>query len=146
MIRMPIVCSLTILVMSFQVASGQAKQPTGGLKAEEQKLGAMPKRILDAAISKDGCHLAFVVGRDTKSLVVVDGQEEPEYDEVRKGSLLFSPDATRVAYVAKRNTKCFVVVDGKKGPEYDGIGIGSVLFSPDGKRMAYGAFTTTLWS
>ena len=59
------------------------------------------------------------------------------YDDIMKGTPVFSPDGKRVAYSARKGGRWFVVVDGQAGPEYDGIMAGTPVFSPDGKRLAY---------
>src|SRR4029077_17436769 len=87
-----------------------------------------------------------------KALVVVDGQESQEWDEVR--GLRFSPggkhityspwsgvrtieshvppNGTRVTHSTLRDSRQSVVVDNTSVPDLDEVG-----FSPDDSRMAY---------
>jgi hypothetical protein len=69
--------------------------------------------------------------------VVVDGVEEPEYDQINGlrffDGLCFSPDSQHVVYVALRIRKWWVfsrprwriVVDDEEGPAYDDFPVGS---------------------
>jgi hypothetical protein len=67
-----------------------------------------------------------------RSWVVTDGVTGPEFDEIGKGTLVFSSDGDRVAYVGgKRETYDHratqrVVVDGAMGPEFASIDAGPV--------------------
>lgn len=86
-------------------------------------------------VSEDGKRIAYQAARGTKRVVVVDGVQGKEYDEI--ADLFFSPDGRYVRYVAKLGRKQFIVVDGVEGKQYDTVT--SVRFSADGKRMAYAA-------
>ena len=106
--------------------------PTPADKTVQQEhLGPIPSPLLAQAISKDGCHVAYVTRKGDKWLVVVDGKPELEYDAVRlaTGALFFSQakvlgptgpvfagsgDA-RVGYVAKRGIKWVVSAGAKPG-------------------------------
>lgn len=89
--------------------------------------------------SPDSKHLAYAAKRNGKWVVVVDGQEGAEYDDIGVGSPAFSPDGKRIAYSEKTDAKApwAVVADGQAGPEFDAISNPS--FSPDGKHLAYAA-------
>jgi hypothetical protein len=67
--------------------------------------------------------VAYEAKRGKKWLVVVDGEESKEYDEIWR--LRFSPDSKRVAYVAVRGGKMLVVVDREEGKECDRFWPGS---------------------
>jgi hypothetical protein len=69
--------------------------------------------------------------------VVVDGQEQKQYDRIEGGSLVFSPDSMRVAYVARAGKNHLVVVDGQEQKQYDKTKKQALVFSPDSNRMAY---------
>lgn len=71
---------------------------------------------------------------EDRDVVVIDGKESPEYDDVQ--GIEFSPDAQHVAYAARKGGKMLVVQDGKPGAKYDDID-GLLTFSPDGRRLAY---------
>jgi Tol biopolymer transport system component len=57
----------------------------------------------------------------TKWFAGIDGKEEKPYDEIKQGSLVFSPDGKHLAYIVKVNKKWAVVVDGKERKPYDSI-------------------------
>ena len=69
--------------------------------------------------------------------MVVDGQEQKQYDWPHIRSIVFSPDSQRLAYVAFDGDRPFLVVDGQEGQRYESIREGSVVFSPDSQRVAY---------
>jgi hypothetical protein len=104
-------------------------QTTG--RVSEELLGSVPAGIMATVTSKDGLHVAYVVQKGDKQLVVVDGQPGPEYDRISEGSPVFSRDGKRAAYVAQKGDKQLVVVDGQPGPEYDGIVKGGPTFRPN---------------
>jgi len=87
--------------------------------------------------SPDGKRVAYAINGGEKYLVVVDGQEEKQYDTIEGESLVFSPDSKRVGYVARAGEERFVVVDGQEGEQYDKTSLFSLVFSPDSKRLAY---------
>ncbi len=62
--------------------------------------------------SPNGERVAYVARRGEKRLIVVDGQEGPEYQFILSQPL-FSEDSAHVAYVAWENNTIVVVVDGK---------------------------------
>ncbi len=98
------------------------------------------------AISPDNRHLAYVLSRDFKRMVVLDGVEGKPYDYPPPGMPgsgpgvfyhpVFSPDGQHLAYVAYQNNEAFVVSDGLEGRRYPNIQI-SPVFSPDSRRMVY---------
>ena len=45
-------------------------------------LGRSPARAGDLVISPDGRHVAFQIGRNGKEVLVCDGQEGPEWDQI----------------------------------------------------------------
>jgi hypothetical protein len=96
-------------------------------------------------VSPNSKRVACVAKEGNKWCVVVDGKEGKQYDNIGKGTLIFSPDSRRVAYMAKEGNKWCVVVDGKEEKQYDGIGEGSIIFSPDSTRMAYKAGVGNKW-
>jgi roadblock/LC7 domain-containing protein len=86
-------------------------------------------------VSPDSKRVAYMARLGNKIFVVVDGQEEKQYDGIGATGPIFSPDSKRVAYMARLGNKRFVVVDGKEEKQYDGLA--GPLFSPDSKRVAY---------
>lgn len=92
-------------------------------------------------------HYAYSVRTGEKERVIIDGVEQPLYDEINE--IKYSPNSLRVAYVARRGDRRFVVLDGKEQKHYDGIsgmlsgketeGLNAFIFSPDSSRLAYAA-------
>jgi len=91
-------------------------------------------------------HWAYVIKRGGKQIVVLDGVEGKEYDDIPYHQRLeFSADGKHFAYVAKRAGKMVVVADGKEGRPYDEIeDLFHPLYSPDGQHLAYIASQTVL--
>jgi hypothetical protein len=61
----------------------------------------------------DGCHLAYAAERGAKRIVVADGVEGPEYDDI--GKIIFAPNG-RLAYSALLGAEWRVVSDGAVRP------------------------------
>jgi Tol biopolymer transport system component len=83
--------------------------------------------------------IAYYGKRAGKYVVVTDGIESKEYDEVNGiggPEDPFSSDGNRIAHAAKRNGKCFAVIDGKEEKPYDALLLGP-RFSLDSKHVAY---------
>ena len=91
--------------------------------------------ILIPFYSPDSNHLAYVVKKADKWLVIRDGIEGTPYDKVTEP--IFSPDSRRMLYMAYKNNKWRMVVDGKERKAYDGVSIPA--FSPDSRHLAYAA-------
>ena len=97
--------------------------------------------------SPDGKRVAFMVYKDQKQHVVLDGTPEEAYDAVY--ALTFSPDSRRFAYVAREGAFYFVVLDGAEGKRYlgssrpssptepDPSSVSVPAFSPDSRHLAY---------
>ena len=95
-------------------------------------------------VSPDCRRVAYVARGGRKRFVVVDGQEQRQYDRVETGSLGFSPDGQRVAYVALTG-KRYVAVDGQEVGQYDRVERGSLVFSHDSQRSGYVAGSGKKW-
>lgn len=80
--------------------------------------------------SPAGKHSIYMMGKDQKRLVVMDGMEGSEYDGL--GIPVFSADDDSVAYIAKKDRKYVVVADGREGIDYDAIGQNGPAFQSDG--------------
>lgn len=132
----------------------QAQQAGSEMRVQEERLGTLPDDRLHERVTWHAKHIAWIMRRGAKSMVVVDGREGPEYDDiyvhiprtfvldtVEDGKrvsreipikpdesdiswLSWSRDGKRVAYVARRGDKWFAVIDGKEGPAYDCQGSG----------------------
>ncbi len=101
--------------------------------------------------SPDGSRIAYVVKRDGKQLVIVDGFPGVAYDAVWTGlnvdgvtttvwkdfpgGPVFSADSRHVAYQAFRDKQSFLVVDGEEGPRWDSIQ--GFAIAPRAARVAY---------
>ena len=103
----------------------------------ERHIGeAHPSLVKNSVNTSPNCRrLAFVARVGKKQFVVVDGQEQKQYDRIERGSLVFSPDSRRLAYRARAGGKRFVVVDGEDQKQCDEVN--SLVFSPDSQRVAY---------
>ena len=130
-------------VMHLDPVGVRVEPDTAGehLETREKSLGKLPPEADMALFTIDPSfsHWAFVIKRGGKELVVLDGVEGKEYDEIPDHQRLeFSADGKHFAYVAKRGGKMVVVADGKEGKAYDEIEeMFHPIFSPDGKRLAY---------
>lgn len=106
----------------------------------------------DVVVSANRRHVARVVRRGDKRVVLCDRTESPEYQEVKgleAGALQFSPD-NRLAYVATRKGGSKLVLDGRevaavevKGANMWAWGPGlaktvGLLFAPHGSRWVAG--------
>lgn len=143
-----IVLAAVLLTLEGKLLSEEVKQqpPAEIMKAykvEQTKITQYRETLETPVSSADGTHYAYFVkmaplmgGSPGRVCVEVDGKTGPLYDDIGRGTLIFSPDGNRVAYVAFAKGRYFVVLDGKPGKEYDGVGCRPV-FSPDSKRIAY---------
>jgi Tol biopolymer transport system component len=95
--------------------------------------------------SQDSNNTAYVAKNDGKWFVVVNEEEEKNYDDILKYTPIFSPDGKRIAYAASEGNGMFVVVDGKEEKRYHSILKHSIAFSPDSKRIAYTAREGDKW-
>ena len=96
-----------------------------------EQLGKPVSDCLAVACSEVGWHVACVVQRGDKQLVVIDGQEvSREYAD--SSDPVFSRDGRRVAYVARKGGRSFVMLDGQEGPEDGSIVENGPAFRDDG--------------
>jgi hypothetical protein len=96
---------------------------------------AIPKKFHGKTNSK---RIAYMAQVGNKWSVDVDGQEGKPYDDISKGSFIFSPDSKRFAYIAQVGNKWFVVIDEQEGPQYDGLVDGKMVFdSPKKTSILY---------
>jgi hypothetical protein len=116
-----------------QTDTGHVGSSQASLPIEEEQLGLWPNTFLKTVLSHDGSHIAFIVPRGSKFVVIADGKESAEYDEIDSDSLQFSASG-RVAFVARNGDRHHAVIDGQVGPPFDEI---FIKFSPDGNHVAY---------
>jgi len=88
-----------------------------------------------------GTRFAYAAFRGDKLIIVLDGKESTEYDQISR--LGFSKDGQRFAYIAKRDGRYVAVVDGAESKEYDELRYS--LFSPDSKRFGFVARRENKW-
>jgi hypothetical protein len=103
--------------------------------------GVMEGHIEYISLSPDGKRTAITVKKDHNYILVVDGKEIAQYNEIYIPE--FSPDSQKVAFLAKKDKKDVAVVDGKEIGEYDDAW--EVYFSPDGKRYGFKAQKNGKW-
>jgi len=128
------VLGLTAAVL-VTVCAGITRAATPPVESELKKLGTVPTRgARQIVLSADGQHVAYVLVRANKHVVVRDDKEGPEYDSVK--GLCFSPNGKHLVYAASRLKVWFIVIDDKEGEEKYSSLTGPV-FSPNGKVLAY---------
>lgn len=95
-----------------------------------------PGYVGSPVFSKTGKRIAFVIVRDEKWLVVVDGKEGKPYSGLGN-NIEFSDDEEHVLYRADTPQGQVIVVDGVEMEPRPVIEENSYGFSPDGKRVAF---------
>jgi Tol biopolymer transport system component len=84
----------------------------------EALIGNLP--VSNLTLSPDGKRVAYIVKKDKRWVVSVNGQTGAEYDNVLPGSLQFSPDSKSLMYsVLQGGRWSRVVVDGQSGVRVD---------------------------
>lgn len=140
-----IIPSLSILLIAATPLMLRGQDP----KIESQIL-LPPEPGMQYTISPKGLHLAGVVLRGSRQVVVFDGVDGPRFDKVLNlsnqtggGKVTWSEDGARYAYHGKQGQEYVIVVDGKevsRGPwsaELEGQGqtpVHDLGFSPGGKH------------
>ena len=89
--------------------------------------------------SSDGSKFAFIVRKDNKEAVLLNGDFGPFYDKI--SFMAFSPDSRRFAYGARVGSDEMVVLDGLPGKIYDWV-LSPRFFSPDSRYFVYKARTS----
>jgi hypothetical protein len=116
----------------------------------ETQLLLPPEPGMQYELSPKGLHVAGVVLRGSRQVLVYDGADGPKFDQVLKlsnqtggGKVAFSDDGAHYAYHGKQGQEYVVIVDGKevsRGPwsaELEGQGqtpLYDLGFSPGGKH------------
>ena len=97
-------------------------------------------------LSGEGAHFLFTARRGAKWLVVLDGAEGGEYNEVRLSHWRYlGADLQHPFYAARRGDKWLVVVHGVEGKQYDEIGKSPFVFSRDAWHFAYTGRSEHKW-
>ncbi|MEP6766014.1 MAG: hypothetical protein ABJB66_17000, partial [Gemmatimonadaceae bacterium] len=91
------------------------------------------------SFSPDGKRMAYVVRKDDKWLMVVDGVESAAFDDIELGAVSFSDDSRHVAFIGRRGGKSVVVHDGAEGKVYDEINQQRPKFLHASDRVLYTA-------
>lgn len=134
------ICGLCLTVLSAEV------------KIQEQVVGPAPDAALPSyTISERGVHYAILTMKGSRSLVVVDGQEGPLFDELlsttgersltAQNAVIFSHDGEHYAYLARTGNEYILVKDGKevfRAPYWiSALRYGKLAFSPMGKHLHF---------
>jgi hypothetical protein len=114
------------------------------------KIGGSGGRSL--FVSPDGRHLAYEAVENRKHMIVLDGKEGEPYDQILRGTPIFSDDSKRLAYAAKRDGKFVVVLDTNEIAEADDVATiratgksCGMCFSPDSRHFAYTVKRSGSW-
>ncbi len=99
-------------------------------------IGTVGIENLNFLNSPDGSKFAFIIKKDAKEAVLLNGDLGPFYDKIT--FMAFSPDSSRFAYGAKVGIDETVVLDGLPGKIYDWIFLPR-FFSPDSEYFIYKA-------
>lgn len=115
------------------------KEKTGGERSEPlEGLSKGPEFDAvsdDVFFRADGSLVAYTARKNGKWIIVADGKELADFDEVF--SPILSADGATLAYVAQQSGKEFIVVRDRKGPALDYVR--NPRFSDDGRSVGYGA-------
>jgi hypothetical protein len=87
---------------------------------------------------------AYIAGKGTKQQVVVNREVGPEFEAIRRGSLVYSGDDKFFAYIARTGSKWQAVVNGRPGEPFDDFSDSGIVFSMN--RLAYAAKTGDKYS
>jgi len=84
--------------------------------------------------SPDGNKFAYIVKKDGKEAVSLNGDLSPYYDSIT--FMIFSPDSHRFAYGARIGSEEMVVLDGMPGKVYEWVFLPR-FFTPDSRYFVY---------
>lgn len=96
------------------------------------------REIREITFSKDGRHVAYEAVVGDKSIVVLDGKEGKQYDNIF--DITFSDDGEKLVYIGRLDNKSFIILNGEEYKREDGH-IRGIAFSPDGNLIAYELYT-----
>lgn len=134
-----------------QASDGATRAQGGGAKVEAQLMVA-GEPGLAFEVSPKGQHVAAVVLRGSRTVVVYDGVDGPRFDEIANlpsgsGKIAFSEDGSRWAYIGRVGHEWVVMLDGKElirgapwAQSNSARTITQLGFTPGGKHIW---FTTT---
>jgi hypothetical protein len=140
-----------ILAVTLTLFSGLA-DVLAQSKVEETIVGASAPRTPAYGISRNGVRYAILTPKGTKSVIMIDGVEGPQFDELvglRGGigtvinDVLFTDDGSRHAYLARIGSEYVLIVDGKEMyrsellPTRTNLSHRPLMFSPGGKHIYF---------
>ncbi len=96
----------------------------------------------DVLFSPDSRHVAYIVKRAGKAIVIRDGVSGRAYDAVTQ--LFYSANSRQLIYTARRNGREYVVIDGNEVAE--GEQILSPVYSDSTGRLAYTSKKDNTWA
>ncbi|MGH7648313.1 MAG: hypothetical protein ACREND_09365 [Gemmatimonadaceae bacterium] len=109
---------LTLSIMALGSSSGAAQDAGATAARIEQQVLLTGGGGGAFVMSPKGEHLAAVVLRGSRSVVVYDGVDGPNFDEVASGAngtnVVFSSDGAHYGYVGRQGQEYVVMVDGKE--------------------------------
>ncbi|MGH7626739.1 MAG: hypothetical protein ACREOJ_15665 [Gemmatimonadaceae bacterium] len=109
---------LTLSMLALGSSSGAAQGAAGGAARIDQQVLLTGGSGVAFAMSPKGEHLAAVVLRGSRSVVVYDGVDGPKFDEVAAvpdgTNVVFSADGAHYGYVGRQGQEYVVMVDGKE--------------------------------
>jgi hypothetical protein len=125
----------------------RAKAALGQLvEVTVKDLGPVPEGYVSLIFSPDGRHVAYIAYRNRKQILVCDGKEGPEWDQINLANSTYmhaglaSPFATdgSLVYAAQAGAATFTVTVGREDQAVSRPwGIGVPVRSADGKHLAY---------
>ena len=132
--------TLAALCFTPRVAAQHAVR----LQNSEKPIASVPFHAAHSTalvLSADGRRGAYVVPAEGGFRVVVDGKDEPAYEQLARGTPVFSPDGKRVAYAGATKGRWHVIDNGEESQPFDAVSGTSLLFgNPDAAgecRLAY---------
>lgn len=140
---------LLLALLASAATWAQASDP----KVEAQVVGPAPGNPPSYHLSRGGVSVASLTMKGSRSVVVVNGEEGPLFDELLTtlgdrsltcvNAVLFSPDGQSHAYAVRIGDEYVVVRDGKeiyRGPFANRAlagGTGQLTMSPRGKHVSF---------
>jgi hypothetical protein len=137
-----IIATTTAMLISTSCSKAPVKQEKAPINMQSTHLATIPDGQESEAffLSDDGRRLAYIVKKEGKDSLVLDGRESQSYQNISR--VVFSPDCRSVAFKATEQGKQSVIVNGKSEKPFESIG--TLQFAPDG-RVVYEAMRNKKW-
>src|SRR3989344_3826883 len=87
--------------------------------------------------SPNGERFMYLIRKDKKTVMVVDGKEGKPYDNIESqlsAGHLFSPDSKHIAYLAEEGSNIILVIDDKEVGSF--VSVEDLVFSPNSEHYA----------